>query len=636
MRRFMAWLLATLLIGSTIPALGERTHEQLDEELIVGSSVAMSGNFFDESWGANTADIDARRLIHSCSPAVWSNAENNFVIDKSVVSRMVATQEANGSKTYTMTLAGGLRFSDGTPISAQDYVFSLLLGISSEVRELGGNIAKKSYLLGTAAYLSGKVKFLTGVRLLGKNQFSMTVEGSFLPDFYELSMLQINPYPISIIAPGCEVVDNGAGVFIRNLDLTVKEPIFSVGLLRETILDPKTGYMSHPRVSSGPYTLTSFDRQAKEARFARNPHYKGDAEGHKPEIERLVYRYVPQDEAIRQLADGDIDLMSRCTQALILDEGQDLCKAGEFAAKQYPRNGMGFISFTCEKGPMQFVRVRQALAMCLNRDRFVAEHGKGYEEKVNGYYGPGQWMVPFSKAMPVDPTVPSLENLYPYHVDLAAAEALLEVDGWLRNGSGQPYQRGMDAVRARRYEGELLKLDLTLLVPAESGVGEMLTGFQSNAQQIGVRVTIEEMPYEELLKRYYRQAPRTNDMFFLGVNFTMPFDPTSTYSTAGSKQGAVNTTGLRDDKLMKLAIAMRKTEPGNAAEYCKRWMAFQLYWNEVLPMIPLYSNVYFDFHTARLQNYEISENTTWSEAILRARLSDAAEPNTGESKPKNP
>ena len=40
-------------------------------------------------------------------------------------------------------------------------------------------------------------------------------------------------------------------------------------------------------------------------------------------------------------------------------------------------------------------------------------------------------------------------------------------------------------------------------------------------------------------------------------------------------------------------------------------------------MIPVYSNVYFDFYTDTLQDYTVGEDVTWAQAIVGARLSDA-------------
>ena len=63
---------------------------------------------------------------------------------------------------------------------------------------------------------------------------------------------------------------------------------------------------------------------------------------------------------------------------------------------------------------------------------------------------------------------------------------------------------------------------------------------------------------------------------------------------------------------------MRKTPPGAIFEYVTKWISFQEQYNEVLPCIPIYSNIYFDFYTEMLQNYYITSHVTWSQAILEA------------------
>ena len=47
-------------------------------------------------------------------------------------------------------------------------------------------------------------------------------------------------------------------------------------------------------------------------------------------------------------------------------------------------------------------------------------------------------------------------------------------------------------------------------------------------------------------------------------------------------------------------------------------VAFQQRYNEVLPTIPIYSNIYYDFFNQYLQNYYITGQVTWSQAILPA------------------
>ena len=65
---------------------------------------------------------------------------------------------------------------------------------------------------------------------------------------------------------------------------------------------------------------------------------------------------------------------------------------------------------------------------------------------------------------------------------------------------------------------------------------------------------------------------------------------------------------------------MSRTEPGDALTYMQNWVAFQERFNEILPMIPIYSNYYYDFYTSSLADYSISSHITWGEAIVPATM----------------
>ena len=124
---------------------------------------------------------------------------------------------------------------------------------------------------------------------------------------------------------------------------------------------------------------------------------------------------------------------------------------------------------------------------------------------------------------------------------------------------------------------------------------------------------------EELLKSYYRQKERTTDMIYLATNFHVIVDPSITYSTDTTKNHEIwNNTYSDDEELWYDAKAMRRTEPGDVFEYVSKWVTFQERYNEVLPTIPIYSNIYFDFFNQYLQNYYITGQVTWSQAILPA------------------
>ena len=124
---------------------------------------------------------------------------------------------------------------------------------------------------------------------------------------------------------------------------------------------------------------------------------------------------------------------------------------------------------------------------------------------------------------------------------------------------------------------------------------------------------------DDLFLSYYRETPRTTDMIYLATNFHVVVDPSITYSADDDALHELWNNTYSDDKaLYDLAVEMRKTEPGDIFTYVEKWIRFQERYNEVLPAIPIYSNIYFDFFTEELQNYLITAHVTWSQAILQS------------------
>ena len=115
--------------------------------------------------------------------------------------------DAEGNRTYILRLQEDLKYSDGKNITAKDYAFGLLIQMLPAVQETGGQPIDASWLLGAEEYLRGEANCLKGLRLLGNHQISITVRAEALPWYFELSRLNICPYPISEIAPGHTISD---------------------------------------------------------------------------------------------------------------------------------------------------------------------------------------------------------------------------------------------------------------------------------------------------------------------------------------------------------------------------------------------------------------------------------------------
>ena len=622
-------------------ALGEEFDAPAARDtLIVGNATEMTGNFFSEMFGNSTADLDVRTLLHGYNLMVWRGEQGTYNINPSVVSELRTQDDAEGNRTYIVSLWSDLVYSDGTPISAADYAFSMLLSVAPEMEALGAQTVYSDYVIGSDAYRTGEAETLTGVRILDETTLSIKVKEGFEPYFYEMGLLNYVPYPIHVIAPGCAVADHGDGVQIENIDETVEEPIFTADLLRETMLDAIL-YLSHPSVVSGAYVLDSYDATAHEARFSINPYFKGDAVGRKPSITKLVYKHIAPEHMMEALVNGEVDLLNKCAVADVIEQGIALTGTANFAASSYPRSGYSFVSFSCERPAMRGDTVRKAIAHCLDKQTLVTGYVGRHGMAVDGYYGIGQWMYALVSGAQEPPlTTPAagdsayetelaawkslnLDGVKTYDFDVNEAVRLLVSDGWTLNRDGEAFDPQKDDVRCKELDGELTALELKLIYPEGNAIGDAWNeAFLDHLAKAGIAAVAEAKPMSELLDVYYRNVERDCDMIYLATNFATVFDPSYTFSPEEAYQGYSNTTGVMDEALYERAVDMRMTQSGDVLSYCRKWIAFQERWAEVLPAIPVYSNMYYDFYADWLQDYRIASGLTWADAIIGSCIAE--------------
>ena len=212
------------------------------------------------------------------------------------------------------------------------------------------------------------------------------------------------------------------------------------------------------------------------------------------------------------------------------------------------------------------------------------------------------------------------DQLVHYTVDINKANALLDYAGWTLNEQGEAYRPGVDEVRCKMVDDELVALRLKMMYPEGNHIVDTLqVNFIDNLNQAGITLELVPTPMQDLLYSYYREAPRTTDMIYLATNFHIVVDPSITYSTDDTLNHQIwNNTYSDDEELWSLARDMRKTDPMDVFGYVGKWISFQKRYNEVLPTIPIYSNTYADFYTPMLQNYDIDAQVTWSQAIILA------------------
>lgn len=607
MRKLLALALVLLMVVAPMAALAEKPAEPIGQ-LIVGSITELSGtNFFTSAWGNNAADADIRELIYGYDTIVYTRA-GQFEADPTVVKDLSIVVNEDGTKTYTVTINEGLVYNDGTAITVKDYVFNGLFLSNPIFSALGGTTTSGMETVGYEAYNSGETNVFSGLRMLDEYTYSITIKAEELPFYYDITYAGLGPVPMHIIAPGCDVADDGEGAYVTGE--------FTEELLQKTVNDENEGYRYFPTVSSGPYKFVSFDRGTKVATVEANPLYAGNYAGAKPGIKTVILRKVEEATQIEDLRTGGVDMIQGLSGADGIPPAYDMME--EEAATQgkdvftyttYPRAGYGKIAFHCDIGPTQFAEVRQAVAYCLDRPEFARQYSAGYAIVVNSRYGVAQWMY--------SDNIEEVEAaLNPYSYSLENAKNVLIEGGWTLNAEGKDFVEGTDEIRYKKLDDGTLMPCIIKWSDTDNAVAKLLRQMlPENMAAVGMKLEPTVMDFSVMLPEYYGQVEnRQYTMFNLGAGFNTADSPWYYYDVDPSLFGGYNSNFIADEVLYTSTQAMKSS--ATPEEFYEHWFDFVVRFNELLPDIPLYSDDYHDFFTSKLQGYEVTSLYGWTYALL--------------------
>src|SRR5207245_8855052 len=97
-----------------------------------------------------------------------------FDKDLNVVPDQATWSISSDRKTYTFTLKPGITFSDGTPVTAQTYVYTLTRALLPEVKS-GIATFFEGAIVGATDVNAGKTKTLAGVKALDDATLQITL-----------------------------------------------------------------------------------------------------------------------------------------------------------------------------------------------------------------------------------------------------------------------------------------------------------------------------------------------------------------------------------------------------------------------------------------------------------------------------
>ena len=585
---------------------GERPTEPTGQ-MVIGSITQVINEFYDTGFSTSETNYNMYDLIHGGYDTVVFSKEGEFQYNDTVVASHEETENEDGTKTYTVTINDGLVWSDGTPITAKDYVFAVLLENSDEMAGVDGYPCNTGYsYVGYDEWLDGSADAFAGVHLVDDMTFSLTVKAEELPYHYDITYALARPRPLHVIAPECDVEDTENGATITG--------DFTTELLQETINNVDTGYRYNPKVTCGPYLFDNFDEASQQATLKANPEFVGDYRGVKPSIETLVIKTVSSDTMMNELESGSVDLLYGCSGGDTINAGLDLVEEGKAADTTYMRNGYGKIQFDCSVFPTDSQNVRQAIAYCLDRNEFARQYTGGYGSVVHSFYGLAQWEYQDSAEW-------INENLNTYEMNVDEAKKLLEADGWNLNADGTPYSG--TGTRYKEVDGELKPLVITWCNSEGNPVSELLaTMLPETMAEAGMQLQATTTDFATLQNGILHAGDTMYNMYNLATGFATANSPWYYFSSDEAWMGNYNTNWIADEELNDAVMPLKSIPYEDSEAWLEAWQNFIKVWNEKLPDVPLYSDEYYDFHSTRVQGWENTATWGWQNAVLDAWVSE--------------
>ncbi|MGE6348561.1 ABC transporter substrate-binding protein [Bacillus mycoides] len=283
--------------------------------------------------------------------------------------------------TYTFHLKDDVKFSDGSPLTADDVAFTLTL--LHDQTYSGATDISQTAIKGGQAYKEGKATSIEGIQVIDPKTITITTE-------------KVNAQTLSLI--GGEVISKayyGKEYKQGNLEY-----------LKELYGKP---------MGAGAYKLDKYI-PGQEVRFVANENY---FEG-KPKIEHFIYKITKGDTKLQQFQAGEVDYDGFTTNAETIEQLKEL---GFANVNVYTGSSYGYIKMNYKKSYFKDKRVRQAFIYGLERQKVIDTYFQGYASLVNVPITPVSWAY-------------TEEGINKYEYNLEKAKKLLDEAGWKAGSDG--------------------------------------------------------------------------------------------------------------------------------------------------------------------------------------------------------
>ncbi len=525
-------------------------------------------------------------------------------------------------------------------------------------------------------------KFFSGVRMLDDYTYELTISAEFYPDYFAEVYACLQPdVPAMWLGEGVDILDDGAGCYLSDAFYEKTGGAFQIAKTitancYDTTHFPYSGPYRITEWDRDTFRVTMRINPAYKGNF------EGQVPSIETIVFVRIVTGVTVTEGtqLEQLQRGGVDVLPVVSGDKI-DEALALADGGRFAVGQYQRAGYGKLEFACDFGPAMFPEVRRALAYLLKRDEFCETFLNGYGVVMDAPYSPdsAMWQAVQDDihlthySYSPDTAKKLLEDggwIYnsrgePYEeggegVDAVRYKKLTEQEANVLDGINKAYTSAAntDGIIYQTVQiggAYYMPLVINWLGTEQSAVTDLLTLTMANnpdAAAVGMVIRATTTDPRTLRGHIYRdesmdyEGVPTHNLFNLVMEWpdsvydvsyqwsrdpayevyssnrlydeydaAFPYDPSGeklTYEEAMEASGGK----LGTDYLSMAMVCNARTEE----EYNQWWTAYIERWNELMPYIPLCSNLYYTVYNAKLENFTLTPFFGQERAILYANM----------------
>lgn len=582
--------LIALAISSSLllAGCGSDNTTQASDTFVMGTA-NFNGDFYD-GWTYSAYDANIRTLVWG-EGLLSSTPTGELVLSKFVESKTLLKSDPSieTADIWTFKIKDGMKFSNGDPLTAKDVKFTYDYYLDTKaLADTGGTSDLTDYL--------SKVEI---------DEATNSVSFYFKKIIYTMD----SAFGVAIL--DSKIIKAGAE----------KEKVTSQRWVKSHISTP-IGY--------GPYKIDEFV-ESQFVKLSINENYQGDFEGNKPSIKNLIVQVVPVETQVTQLVAGEVDALVGLVQETNIDA---VLGDKSISTNNYFRHGGGQITFHNDFGPSQLVEVRKAFAYEFDRIKFRNIFLGKYGISSEAPYSRNMWMMydedeklgtkgRFESSLQSYDLLDSKGN-WDKAANIAKTKELLDLAA--TKSTGVYAKLTKDAKGNYKWEGKPLTINLAITATWADALN--LTMPPSIQKEFGITVKINSMDWSILANHLYGNAAvseRKYNAFSGGTMYALKEDPYSNWSatkiTAFGKGSSLNSARYASEEglLHDIRYSNPTTQAGHDS-YKANWRKWLVSMNQDLPVLPLYSNNYYDAYTSRIENFNTSALWAWPSAIIKANF----------------